>query len=255
MYRGGGGPFGIAAITGGTIIGANVPYVLAQSAIPFIGLSSGSVAANGAISAITALPVAYASAYCWFPANILATSIVAGWYYCTFSTTTAGTAFLNTYSSGVPTIPSSPTAVTDGKGAFTGDTGEEFGPTITVPANALGPNGRLRTWMSFGLTSNANTKSLRLRYSGNAGTQLIARNAASTTGARFINVLVNRAVTNSQYSDHTGVSDAGTAYSAAAAFSAVDTTAATTHVISMQRGTATDNAVLENFGIEVMYGA
>src|SRR5690349_7786608 len=106
------------AITGGT----GIPILLATGGIPLIGLSSGSVAANGAISAITALPAVYPSAYCYFPANALATSIAAGWYYCTFSTTTAGVAFLDPYTSGIPTIPTSPTAVTDGRGAFTGHT-------------------------------------------------------------------------------------------------------------------------------------
>jgi hypothetical protein len=127
-----------------------IEIIVAHTAIPFIHISSGSIAANGAISGITALPSAYPRAYCYFPANALATSISAGWYYCTFSTTTAGVAFLDTYTSGVPTIPSSPTAVTDGKGAYTGDITERAGITLTVPAGAMGPNGELIISALFG---------------------------------------------------------------------------------------------------------
>ncbi len=247
-------------ITGGTIANAtvsgttNAVYTLGRTGIPFIGLSSGSVAANGAISAITALPIAYPNAYCWFPANILATVKAAGWYYCTFSTTTAGVAFLDTYTSGVPTIPATPVAVTDGKGAFTGDTGEEFGPTFTVPANALGPNGMLRVSQQISQTSNANTKNVRVRYSGNAGTIMSAQNVVSTVHTRNEVEIVNRGATNVQISHPTSNQVGGWQSQAGpGTTAAVDTTASTTVVTSLQRATATDNLVLEYVSVEVLY--
>lgn len=234
------------------------PYVLSNSAIPFIGLSTGSVSAAGAITGITALPRAFANAYCWFPANALATSIAAGWYYCTFSTTTAGTAFLNTYTSGAPTIPASPTAVTDGKGSFTGDTGEEFGPTITVPANAIGANGALRVTTLWGYTNSAGTKTVKLRYSGNAGTAFLSASGTTTVSLSDSRLIINRGVTGSQI----GVSDGGANIPAFANPSAtnpvtasVDTTAASTLVLSITRNTATDNAIIESFLFELIYGA
>jgi hypothetical protein len=44
-----------------------IEIIVAHTAIPFIHISSGSIAANGAISGITALPSAYPRAYCYFP--------------------------------------------------------------------------------------------------------------------------------------------------------------------------------------------
>ena len=233
--------------------GLTPPVILGKSAIPFIGLSSGSVAANGAISGITALPVAYAAAYCWFPANALATAIPAGWYYCTFASTIAGTAYLNTYTGGTPSIPASPTPVADGKGAFTGDLGEEFGPTITVPANAMGANGALRISYASRQNNSAGLRTQRIRYSGNAGTVFVS--AGSTTVALESGILniQNRGVANSQVAWAAG----GTAGSWNAGIynfqdSAVDTTAATTVVLSMQRNTATDNYVIEQYTVELL---
>lgn len=256
MLRAASSPFPIPP----SYTGQTQPYILSRSAIPFVGLSSGSVSAVGAITGITALPLAYASAYCWFPANILATVKAAGWYYCTFSTTTAGTAFLNTYTSGDPTIPTSPTAVTDGKGAFTGDTGEEFGPTITVPANALGPNGLARIWTQWAYTNSAGTKTCRARYSGNAGTTYISAVPTTSLTMAVAAMISNRGATNAQVgaaggSTATAVPPFGSVSASALNTSAVDTTAATTAVLSHQRNTATDNAVLESYLIELLYGA
>lgn len=219
------------------------PYVLSKSSIPFIALSSGSVAANGVISAITALPLAYPSAYCWFPANILATSIAAGWYYCTFSTTSAGIAFLDTYTSGIPTIPANPTAVSDGKGAFTGATTELAGPTITVPANAIGANGQLRVTSTWASNNNANAKVGRIRFSGSGGNQALQITLTSSVDGWGDVIISNAGATNSQ--NCSGVSSISTNTSPfAATISAVDTTAATTIVHSLIHTTATDNVVL-----------
>jgi hypothetical protein len=269
----GGFPAGInqaaVAITGGTITGITdlavadggtgastaqaaaaalaVPYIFSKTGIPFIGLSSGSVSAAGAISGITALPRTITKAYCYFPANILATVKAAGWYYCTFSSTTAGTAFLDAYTSGVPTIPSSPAAVIDGKGAFTGDTGEEFGPTFNVSANALGLNGFLRAFVTTSATNNANVKSIRVRYSGNAGAIMGLFTASSAPGTEGVCIISNHEGSAAlQVGSSFGVVGASAAPSGTpTTVGAADTTVATTAVVSIQRATATDNLILE----------
>lgn len=249
-------PSGSSAISGGTISGttfsttspnSGVPTILHQGGIPLIGLSSGSVAANGAISAITALPRVYPNAYCYFPANILATTIAAGWYYCTFSTTTAGVAFLNTYSAGVPTIPTSPTAVTDGKGAFTGDTGEETGLVITVPA--LLANSVTEHLVTLDLTNNANNKTLRLKQSGAAGTAMVTHvmpSVATGGGAYF--VTNTNAVAKQISSVLAGLGNAPTTVVAT-----VNTGVATTIAYTLQRATATDNMVLLPPIVKLLY--
>lgn len=259
MYRGGGGPFGVAAITGGsaanvTLSGTtNAVYTAPTGGacgIPFIHLSSGSVSAVGAITAITALPVAYPNAYCWFPANALATAIAAGWYYCTFSTTTAGTAFLDTYTSGLPTIPSSPTAVTDGKGAFTSDTASHNGPTISIAANALGANGTLRTTSDWQFNNTAGTKSPTFSYAGTSvfnvalSTHVSANwiGTVSNAGATAKNVLKGQAMLGSSAVTIAGVQRM-----------TLDTTTAQNAIFILVKNTATDNLVLERYQIEVMY--
>lgn len=176
------------------------PYIIAKSAIPFIWLSTGSIAANGAISAITALPRAYPRAYCYFPANALATSIAAGWRYCTFSTTTAGVAFLDTYTSGVPVIPSSPTAVTDGKGAYTGVTSETAGQTIAMPA--LAANDAFLFEFDIECSNTANAKSIKTRY---GSTDFATSTTTSTPGARVWTEIANMGNVSNQIGSSMGV--------------------------------------------------
>jgi hypothetical protein len=242
---------GDAAITGGTITGVSgVAVVLSSSGIPFIHLSSGSVSAVGAISAITALPTAYPHAYCYFPANALATSIVAGWHYCTFSNTTAGTAFLNTYTSGTPAIPTSPTAVTDGKGAFTGDTTERAGPTITVTGGTLGANGTLRSRTMWGHTNSAGTKTNRVRYSGAAGTQYLNQGVSTSVRSVMDVEIHNAGATGAQFGWSVGVNSTPANLTLAASTSTVDTSADTTVVFTVNKAVATDNHVLEAYTLE-----
>lgn len=230
-----------AAITGGTISGATgVPIVLNAGGIPFISLSSGSVSAVGAISAITALPRIYPDAYCYFPANALATSIAAGWRYCTFSSTTVGVAFLDSYTSGKPTIPASPTAVTDGKGAFTGDTGEEFGLTLTVPI--LTATASIRYTVMFEATNNADVKTANTRLSGNSGTIFIAEALASQPAVGVVASISNMGSVSKQQSAVHGIFAANP--STTTVLGTVNTGVSTSLVFSLTKAIATDNVVM-----------
>lgn len=238
-------PTGSASITGG-----NVGWTLVQTAIPFIHLSTGSVDANGAISAITALPNAYPNAYCWFPANVLATTIAAGWHYCTFSTTTAGTAFLDTYSTGIPGIPASPSAVTDGKGAFTGSTTDIDSVQVVLPAGSLLENGSLRIRTSWAMTNNANAKTGNVRIATTGITP-------GTSLASFLNidneyVVMNRGRVDRQVSapNASAVYGLGTSPSARL-YGTVNFALAQTLKAFITKGVATDNVVLESLLIEV----
>ena len=241
---------GKVSITPDPRISLTAPAVSAQASIPFISLSSGSVAANGTISGITALPYIPPAAWCYFPANILAASIAAGWYYCTFSGTAAGIAYLNQpVLAGPIVVPTTLVPVTAGQGAFTGDTGEEFGPTISVPSYALGFNGMLRHSQQCSCTNNANVKTARLRLSGNAGTIFLSHALASVAVGGYQGAVENRGATNSQFSEVFGV-NGGTV--TGNVLGTVDTTAATTGVLSLQKATATDNLILETFVTEIL---
>ena len=224
--------------------------ILAKSAIPFIGIATPtSCSAGGAMVLATALPVAYANAYIWLPANAAATTIAAGWYYATFSTTGAGTLYLNTYTSGTPTIPTNPIACTTAS-AWVGDTGEEFGPTITIPANVMGANGAVRTTYTLSSTNNANSKTPRIRFSGNGGTSIVSLAMVSVGLAAGTLLISNRGVTGVQQTQITGVTFVNNV--AGNTQTAVDTTIASTIVVSIQRVVATDNLVVESFLIELL---
>lgn len=241
------------AISGGNITGTNVEFFVAGSTIPLIALSSGSVAANGAISGITALANAYPTgAYCYFPANTLATVLAAGWYYCTFSTTTVGIAFLNTYTSGVPTIPSSPTAVTDGKGAFTGVTGEIDGLRLTLPANSIGLRGNATLETFWTVTNNANVKTIVARAGGGVGSGTIWLTTTLNSVARGISKVLAFALgaNNAQYIHPT--SGGG---SLAPSWTAVDLSVAQDVYVNFNKSTATDNLTLESAFVRAMYRA
>lgn len=231
----------------GAITGA--PTILQRGGLPLIRLSSGSIAANGAISAITALPRVYPAAYCYFPANALATSIAAGWHYCTFSTTTAGVAYLNTYTSGTPTIPASPTAVTDGKGAFIGVTTEISAHSVAVPA--LTVTSAIRVNYTTEQTNNANTKDIKIRFSGGAGTVFQVQSGASQ------DLMVNNVIIS-----NIGATNQQIGYVVCATYvvpyipvvlGTIDTSMATSVVITLTATTATDNFVLLPPMVDLLY--
>lgn len=251
IYGGSGQRFGTVtgiSLTGGTITGTNVPYVLSKSGIPFISLSSGSVSAVGAITGITALPSAYPDAFCWFPANALATAIAAGWYYCTFSTTTAGTAFLNTYTSGTPAIPTSPTAVTDGKGAYTGNATTITGPTISVAAGLLGTKGFLRSDVDMGATNSAGTKVLVIKYGATV------YSTANSVTTQIYQTTITKIQNAGGAAKQRGRSFAPTQNSIATGsviYSAENSATALNWTAGLTMNTATDNGIIEQYILEV----
>jgi hypothetical protein len=245
---------GSVAITGGTIDGSSlnngsgIPVIGFKSGIPLIAISTGSIAANGAISAITALPRIYPKAYCYFPANAVATVASAGYYYCTFSTTTAGTAFLDTYSgTGMPVIPSSPTPVTDGKGAYTGVTSALTMFAYSLPAGAMGANGSVEINIETAANNSAGTKSQTPRF---GGTNLANFNLTTQLTVSHRYLVTNSGATNSQVvgslvAFNASLQSAGsltTAY-------AIDTTAIVTIDFIGTRNTATDNHIIEQVSV------
>lgn len=231
------------------------PYLLSRSAIPFISASSGSMGNNGALSGLTALPLTYANAYVFLPANAIQAGSAAGWYFVQMSSTTAGTVFNNTYTTDTPTIPSSPTPfVSTGPGAFTGVTTEQ-GVTIPVPADAIGANGLLDIRASYSYTNDANTKTMRVRYSGSGGTAFGTAAQTTTAGCGFLLEIQNRGAKNAQVCNTAsfGFSPFGTI--TAVQTSSVDTSQATSIFFSGQKGNAADNIILESLRVAVLYGA
>ena len=134
---------------------------LYQSSIPVGIPSSGSIAATtGVLTLSTALDQIYPSIYFWMPAGAW-TGSAAGMYYATCTTTTSCLIYSNQYSGGVPTIPASPTLVTTGVGAYTQTTGAALTLlSYSMPANLMGPNGKLTTNFLFASSNTSNAKTI-----------------------------------------------------------------------------------------------
>lgn len=164
--------------------------------------------------------------------------------------TQANPTFTGTGGSGYPIILAQSWAAVSGAA----DTNENTLATITVPANAMGANGRLRIQTQWTFTNNANNKTVRIRFSGAAGTQYLVNTSASVAGIlQATTTIANRGATNSQIGASTLV--AATTFGVngtASTTSAVDTTAATTLVITAQKATGTDTMTLDGYTVELI---
>ena len=140
--------------------------------------------------------------------------------------------------------------------SHTGDTLEHTFTTINIPANALGPNGMIRLTLNFSCTNNANTKTVRARFNGASGTQYL--NSPLTSQARLHTpvFIYNRNATNSQIGGTNAGNQAGYGQSTSSQVtSSVDTTAATTIVVTGQLANASDTVTLESWSLEYHYQA
>lgn len=234
--------------------GGSVPYLAHNLNIPFFLCSSGTMGNNGAVTGLTALPFetsygASPNAYVYMPANAISAGSAAGWYYAVFSSPTACTLYNNVYTSGVPTIPSSPTAfVTTGPGAFTQTTGSFInGPVILIPA--LTSNSVIRLGTFFLTNNSANAKNAS-HFFGGQNIQLNTFSTTTTTTMMADFVITNKNATNRQFTrvfSGTSTLSVGTPSP-----SSVDTSVANQNlVMRMLLNNATDVIAFYNGSIEV----
>jgi hypothetical protein len=239
----------IAAITGGT----GIPILIGQSSIPMVVASSGSIGNNGALTGHTALPLIYPHCYLYLPADAIVAGSAAGWYYAVMSSTTAGTIYNNTYTSGVPTVPASPTAfATTGPGAYTGVL-TEHGVILPIPANTLAlPGSALEIDVKFAQNNTGGTKTVRMRYSGATGTDFLSVNTANNASASFTGFIGNAGGSANQRGYVRGLLGA-TALGSNGTLATVDTTAATDlRLTHNHSGAATDHGVIESFSVKMV---
>jgi hypothetical protein len=227
-----------------------MPLSVAQNGIPFIYLSSATIGNNGALSAVTTLPATYTKAYVYCPVGAIFTASPAGWYYAVMSSATAGTIYQEMYTSGVPTIPATPTAwVKTGPGAFTQTTaGDIVVASIPLAAGVIAVNGKAVVTADWWTTVNANAKTANVKF----GTTVMHDFTLTSLAVAQSRVSIkNRGVANSQVNSRASLSIGGTSATGAAKYTAVDTSAAQTVNITINSGVATDSIVLESFAIEV----
>lgn len=136
--------------------------------------------------------------------------------------------------------------------SHTGDTNETVLGTITVPGNAMGPNGFVEVDAHFSFTG-TNTKTARIRFNGLSGTTY--HNLAPTTqlSAHANVVIYNRNSASSQVS--TGAGTAFGASSLGAVTSSVDTTSDVNIVFTGQLTNTGETIAIEAASVKVTYRA
>lgn len=252
---GGAGPIG-SGITGAQAGAQSIqaPFALLLNGIPFISVSSGSMGNNGALSGITALDVTYSDG-CWmlFPAGAIAAGVPAAstWYWTVMSSGTAGTVFNSTYASGQVTPGTATAFATTGPGAFTGSTSDDAAITVSLPANSLGTQGQLLFDLDNDASNTANAKTIKLKY---GGTTFAAFPALSGLSGHWAGKIANRGAANRQIgSTQAAIGGWGVAGAINTFRGTVDSTTAQNVVISLTKATATDNLILSDATIQVIY--
>lgn len=128
------------------------------------------------------------------------------------------------------------------------DTNENILATINIP---ILPATALITFRAqTSQTNNANVKTMRMRLGGIGGTDIwTGTNIASQARYYFDGFIQNRGATNSQASAF--VSGATALASSTITTAAIDTSAATTLVITAQKATGTDTVTLEHYYVQL----
>lgn len=132
------------------------------------------------------------------------------------------------------------------------DTNENTLATITVPAGAMGLNGIIRVFTLWTYTNSVNNKTLRVRFGGVSGTTYLSVGPTTTAAFSTLTIIGNRNSASSQV----GVADAAanvfSATTDAVTTSSVDTSAATTIVITGQKASAGEVITLEQYVAELI---
>lgn len=226
---------------------------LAQSRIPMIVPSSGSVGNNGALTLTTALDQAYPNAYFYMPANAIVAGSAAGFYYGTMQSTTAVTLFNNPYVSGSPAVPASPTAfATTGPGAYTQTTGVSFtANTVTIAGGTLGVNDEVQTHGLVSVNNTAGAKTVGFSY----GAFLYGAIAPTTSASIAYQGGFALAGSASRQSQTGLIAMTVTSVVGVAVNGSVNSAANQTLSVTLKLATATDYVILQNYVAERVVAA
>jgi hypothetical protein len=135
-------------------------------------------------------------------------------------------------------------AISGTPSSLTGTLTETALATITIPAGAMGANGRIEVWAQFTASpSSANAKTGRVRFGGLAGTNFQTATMTTTLGFQANVYVQNMNAQNVQE----GFSLQTTAFAPTAA--AVDTSASTTFVLTGQLANAGDTITLRSYRV------
>jgi hypothetical protein len=132
--------------------------------------------------------------------------------------------------------------------SVTGTTSETVLATITIPANAMGPNGAVRVTSQWSYTNSANTKTTNQRF---AGFQARTVPLTTTSSRSDIFLITNRNATNSQVGSSAGAGAYGTSGGTSATFS-VDTTQPQNITLCGTLTNTSETITLESYIVEIL---
>lgn len=130
----------------------------------------------------------------------------------------------------------------------TGTTAETTLATITIPANAMGANGRIEIDVCWSYPTSANNKTFRQKFGGTTITQSVVSTGASLRTSAFV---ANRNATNSQVASPNFAASFGASPSAGVTTMAVDTTAAVNILLTAQLANAGETITLEAYSVKL----
>jgi hypothetical protein len=233
------------------------PYVLFQSAIPFI-LAGGTatnqftISATGELSNLPTLPITSGNAFFYLPAI---TGLTAGWYYANILSATTAQISTSRYTSGdprlaIPAVFTNPSGITAGNYTQLNNVNAH---QITVPGGSLGPNGNLYTETSATITNGANNKGLRNTLAASLFGYV---DLTTIPGATLTARISNRHSQASQVSFvNSGIGGGGAQQNAAASYSTVNTALDQNLVVQLSLAGPADFILLERYRAVVEYGA
>lgn len=132
------------------------------------------------------------------------------------------------------------------------DTSEDTMVTITIPADMLGLNGRIRVTLFGTMTNNANAKTIRARFGGSA--IYTGQALASNASYKMQFEMANRGSASSQLA--LGVSGAGGGSwgvsTGGSTTSSIDSTANRDLTLTLQKATSGDTLTIDSYLIEIL---
>jgi len=244
-----------------TVMSIGVPFVI----LPGDGSATGMFFTNSAgaftltVGAIvTNAWNALKGCWCYLPANFGGKTYPAGWYWAVFTSDTAGTLYTDTYDSGTPERPASPTPFpTNLSGWLTTTTSEITGPTgFDLLGGSMGPNGSLKSHVR--VYGNVTGNKFFRMYVGSTAVMVIVPTTLPNT--EFLFSVRNQGVENLQVGPRggaratLGVNTAdGSVFTSE--FTTIDTSVDQTISYSLQLSSNQGCAVLANFDVTCTYGA
>lgn len=130
--------------------------------------------------------------------------------------------------------------------SHTGDTVETTLATITIPAGAMGINGRIEVRCRWSFSGTAGTKTPRIKF---GATTIVGTAAGATiTAYRHNAEVANRGAANSQYTYIEGMNSSAASLMTTGT-AAIDTTAAVNIAITGQLAAAADTIKLESYQV------